>query len=242
MILVFTSSMAESMENAEKNMPQCVGLIMDGNRRWAKEQGKNSLLGHEAGAETFARSVGWLREFGIEHGVYYGFSTENWHRSSEEVDALQSLFKKFITDRFKTVHEDRVKVRFLGRRTDWSQDLQESMRNLEEESACYGSPTVWMPLSYGGRAEILDAVNRAIEKGQSIADEQSFATLLDTADLPEPDLIIRTGGEQRLSNFLTWHSVYSELYFTETYWPAFTKEELGRILGWYGARERRRGR
>lgn len=234
--------MADIMENAGKNSPRCIGFIMDGNRRWAKQQGKESLVGHDAGKEVFARSVGWLRDFGIEHGVYYGFSTENWHRSPEEVAALESLFNAFITERLATVHEDKVRVRFLGRRSDWSEHLQENMQTLEKSSGVYDSPTIWVALSYGGRAEILDAVNRAVEKGTHIPDEQSFTALLDTANLPEPDLVIRTGGEQRLSNFLTWHTVYSELYFTETYWPAFTKDELDRILTWYGARERRRGR
>lgn len=233
---------ALDMANEQANKIQCVGFIMDGNRRWARGRDLPTVAGHQAGKEVFAKSVGWLREFGIAHGVYYGFSTENWKRSAEEVQALENLLQVFLVERLETVEQDKVRTRFIGRRHDWSAEIQEKMVELESASAEYRSLTVWVALSYGGRVEIVDAINKALQAGVTKLDEELFATYLDTSDMPEPDLIIRTGGEQRLSNFLTWQSVYSELYFTDTYWPDFTKEEFTRILDWYVSRERRRGR
>ena len=233
---------ALDMADEQANKIQCVGFIMDGNRRWARERGLPTVAGHQAGKEAFAKSVGWLREFGIEHGVYYGFSTENWKRSTEEVQALENLLQVFIDERLVSVHQDKVGARFIGRRQDWSLEMQEKMVELENASAEYQSLTLWIALSYGGRAEIVDAINKALQAGVTKLDEESFTSYLDTVDMPEPDLIIRTGGEKRLSNFLPWQSVYSELYFTDTYWPDFTQEEFRRILDWYASRERRRGR
>ena len=230
------------MTGGQVNKIECVGFIMDGNRRWARERGLSAIAGHQAGKEIFLDSAGWLREFGIEHGVYYGFSTENWRRSNEEVNALENLLQLFLAERLQAVDKDKVRTRFIGRRHDWSAEIQEKMVELENASAKYQSLTLWIALSYGGRAEIVDAINKALQAGVTKLNEKSFTSYLDTADMPEPDLIIRTGGEQRLSNFLSWQSVYSELYFIDTYWPDFTQEEFHRILDWYVNRERRRGR
>jgi undecaprenyl diphosphate synthase len=215
--------------------PTCVGFIMDGNRRWATDQGLPTLSGHLAGAEVFVETVKMVHELAIPHAVFYAFSTENWKRSPEEVEYLMGLFG----DMLKRVES--VVVRIIGDRTRFSPELQANMAALEERSNEYhGGTTIWIALSYGGRAEIVAAVNKAITAGQSV-DETSFGELLWTAGMPDPDLIIRTGGEQRLSNFLPWQSVYSELMFTTTYWPAFTKEEFTRMLAQYGERQRRFG-
>ncbi len=216
-------------------LPTCVGFIMDGNRRFATEQGLSTFEGHKAGASKFFEIIEMLRELKIKHGVFYAFSTENWQRSELEVSYLIELFDHALAQ----VRE--VELRIIGERTRFSAELQKKMADLEEKSIQYqGGTTVWIALSYGGRAEILDAVQKAIAAGVPV-DETSFRNLMWSAGMPDPDLIIRTGGDERLSNFLTWQSVYSELMFTPTYWPAFTKAEFTRMLAQYADRQRRYG-
>jgi undecaprenyl diphosphate synthase len=227
------------MESINTKTPQCVGFIMDGNRRFARAQGLEVALGHLAGKDKLMEVIRWTAEADIPHIVVYAFSTENWRRSEEEVKALLALFSMVIAE-FDARSEKDFAVRFIGHRSDFSPELQADMEHLEKASVGELKVTVWIALSYGGRAEIVEATNRAIELGKKV-DEESFAKLLWTNDMPDPDLIIRTGGEQRLSNFLPWQSVYSELFFIDTYWPAFTKEEFTRILSAYAARERRIG-
>jgi len=222
------------MDLTEK-LPICVGFIMDGNRRWATEQGLPTLDGHLAGKDTFFSTIRTVAELQIPHAVFYAFSTENWQRSETEVTYLLNLF----TEALKSI--EAVRLRIIGRRSDFSHELQIAMTELEEKSNQYTQTTIWIALSYGGRAEILSAVNQAVLLGNSVS-EETFNQLLYTAEMPDPDLIIRTGGEFRLSNFLPWQSVYSELFFTDTYWPAFTKAEFTRILAQYGDRQRRRGK
>jgi undecaprenyl diphosphate synthase len=219
----------------QKSHPQCVGFIMDGNRRWATDQGLATLEGHTAGVQVFFETLTWLAECAIPHAVYYAFSSENWRRSSEEVSYLLQLFETSLAEVRSVV------VHFIGDRSDFSESLQTQMHALEAKSQVYiGAPTVWIALSYGGRAELVAAANQAVANGVPV-DESSFGSLLWSAGMPDPDLIIRTGGAMRLSNFLPWQSVYSELMFTETYWPAFTKEEFTRMLAQYGERTRRFG-
>jgi undecaprenyl diphosphate synthase len=220
---------------------KCVGFIMDGNRRWAKEQNLPTFEGHKAGEDIFYDSAQWVKEMGISHAVYYAFSTENWQRSPEEVSYLMQLFAFFLERMLGEIDVVQVRVQVIGTREDFSPKLQSLIERLETASARYNETTIWVALSYGGRAEILAACNQAIAAGAPV-DEKSFSQYLQTADMPDPDLIIRTSGEQRLSNFLPWQSVYSELFFTDTYWPAFTKEEFTRIVGQYGDRQRRRGK
>jgi undecaprenyl diphosphate synthase len=229
------------MSEKESKQPNCVGFIMDGNRRFATELGKSTLEGHKAGEAVFYDSVSWVKDAGIKHAVYYAFSTENWKRSPEEVSYLMKLFELFIKRMLNEIHQVKVGVKVIGQRKDFSPKLQKLIDDLETESAEYKELTVWVALSYGGRAEIVEAANRAVLAGEEVT-EESFTKMLWTADMPDPDLVIRTGGEQRLSNFLPWQSVYSELFFTDTYWPAFTKEEFTRILSAYADRERRQGK
>jgi len=223
-----------------EKLPQCVGFIMDGNRRWAKEQNLETLAGHKAGLDVFYEVSSWIKEMNIPHAVFYAFSTENWLRKKVEVDYLMQLFKIFLERMLAEIDQNQVWIRTIGRRSDFSVELQDLMQKLEQESAKYTATTIWVTLSYGGRAEIVSACNEAIKIGTPV-DEESFSKLLSTAEMPDPDLIIRTSGEQRLSNFLPWQSVYSELFFTPTYWPAFTKDEFTRILAQYGERQRRHG-
>tara|TARA_B100000508_G_scaffold115625_1_gene94762 strand:- start:607 stop:1263 length:657 start_codon:yes stop_codon:yes gene_type:complete len=218
---------------------------MDGNRRWAKDQGRPTLEGHRKGAETFTEIARAIRDAHTPHAVFYAFSTENWHRSEEEVAYLMDLFEEFL-DRadkeLKDNDEKKVHIKVVGRTDDFPAHLQKRIAELEEKDAeIEADTTIWVALSYGGRAEIVAAVNHAITKGEAV-DEESFNNLLWSGDMPDPDIIIRTSGEQRLSNFMTWKSVYSELFFTDTKWPAFTKEELYSILDSYNERQRRKGK
>ncbi len=213
---------------------------MDGNRRWAKEQNLPTLEGHRKGLDVFLDVVRFVRDEEIQHAVFYAFSTENWKRAETEVSYLLSLFSGLLMRMSEELSEQGVRVRIVGRREDFSAELQEQIVALEEKSKGYTGTTIWVALSYGGRAEIVEAVNIAVRAGKEV-DEASFEALLSTADMPDPDMIVRTSGECRLSNFLTWKSVYSELYFIEKHWPALTKDDLKDILLQYAKRERRHG-
>lgn len=229
----------------EKTIPQCIGFIMDGNRRWAKNQGKPTLAGHKKGFDVFLDSVRFVRDNEIPNAVYYAFSTENWQRSKEEVEYLMDLFKQMIENITNKIlkEEKPVKIKFIGRRSDLSGSLQAEMNKLEElnEDNAEAKTTIWIALSYGGRVEIIEAVNQAVGQGRAVT-EESFKKLLWTAHMPDPDIIVRTSGEQRLSNFVTWSSVYSELYFIEKHWPALTVDDFEDILQEYATRDRRRGK
>lgn len=219
---------------------------MDGNRRWAKAQGLQTLEGHKKGAETFIDIAKAIRDKNIPHAVFFAFSTENWGRSEEEVAYLMDLFHLVLDDAQKQLNEDKqrtVRLRIVGQREDFSLDLQERIKTLEAKNDEYEDvhTTIWIALSYGGRAEIIAGVNQAIAIGEPVT-EATFNHYLWTDQMPEPDMIIRTSGEQRLSNFMTWKSVYSELFFTDTFWPAFTRSELDTILDSYQDRQRRKGK
>lgn len=234
----------------QKTEAQCIGFIMDGNRRFAKEHGLPTLAGHQKGGEVFADSIRWVCDAGIPHAVYYAFSTENWKRDDVEVGYLMELFREWLQRLEQELEEQHTKgaakravmVRIVGRREDFTDDLQKQMSRCEELSFQKKGDvtTIWIALSYGGRAEIVAAVNKAIAQGE-IVTEETFERLLWTADMPDPDLIVRTGGEHRLSNFMTWKSVYSELFFIDKYWPVLTKSDFDDILMQYGNRERRKG-
>ena len=225
---------------SESKTPQCLGFIMDGNRRWATEQNLQTLQGHQKGLEVFLDAVRFIRDEKIPNAVFYAFSTENWKRSQEEVGYLMQLFSGLLARLAEELKEKQVRVRIIGTRQDFSLELQTSMNELEEKSAIYNDTTIWIALSYGGRAEIVDGVNQAIEKGEQVT-EDSFKQLLWTADMPDPDMIVRTSGEERLSNFLLWGAAYSEFYFIEKHWPALTKADFNDMLLQYANRERRQG-
>jgi undecaprenyl diphosphate synthase len=232
----------------EDEKPQCLGFIMDGNRRWASDQGLQTYEGHKQGGETLQSCIEWVRESKIPHAVFYAFSTENWNRSEQEVSYLMDLFREWLGQIDDKIHkqgvaeEDRIKVRVVGRRNDFAADIIEQINELEVKSSEYkkATTTIWLALSYGGRAEIVEAVNTAIVAGEPV-DESSFEKLLWTADMPDPDMIVRTSGEHRLSNFMTWKSVYSEIYFIDKHWPALTTDDFEDILQEYSRRSRRNG-
>lgn len=220
----------------------CMGIIMDGNRRWARAQGKPVFEGHSEGYKNLQNVLGWARDAGIPHVVAYAFSTENWQRSEEEVGYLMKLFRSILENETKKMIEERVRVRFVG---DWSrfgEDLQKMMGEMEAATEENYTVTLHLLMSYGGRAEIVAAAKALLEEEATSADEAAFERNLWSYPMPDPDLIIRTGGEKRLSNFLPWQSVYSELFFIDTFWPAFSKEEFDTVLAEFAARERRRGK
>lgn len=218
----------------------CVGIIMDGNRRWAKARGLPKLDGHRAGTETVKNIVRSAPARGIKHLAIYAFSTENWGRAPEEVSYLMDLFLESIRKEMTELGKEGVCVRFAGQRERFSADLQKAIDDVEKETKKNNAITLWVCLSYGGRAEIIAAANAAAENGEIT--EETLAQNLWTAEMPEPDIIIRTGGEKRLSGFLTWQSVYSELFFTDTLWPDFTGKEFDAILAEFALRERRNGK
>lgn len=222
--------------------PKAVGFILDGNRRWAREHGLPTLEGHRRGIGKVKDIVEWASDAGVAHTIVYAFSTENWNRSEEEVAYLMDLFEEFCVSWTKDIKERGGRVRFVGQRGRFRSSLQEKMVHAEEETKNGTEGTLWVCLSYGGRTEILAGLNTLLKEGAKEVVEETFRKVLWSADMPDPDLIIRTGGEKRLSGFLTWQSVYSELFFTDTKLPAFTKEEFLSILAEFGERSRRHGR
>jgi undecaprenyl diphosphate synthase len=235
----------EKLSAIVKNIPQCVGIIMDGNRRWARERGLPTLEGHRQGAEKLSKIALWCKKLGIPNVIVYAFSTENWNRTEKEVNYLMGIFSDFISKKSAELKKENIKIKFVGQLDRLAPDLQEGIKQLEKETN-EGSNTLCVAVSYGGRAEILQATkiiarHNKIEEIESMQ-EEDFAKYLWTKDLSDPDIIIRTGSEKRLSNFLLWQSVYSELFFSKTYWPAFTETEFADIIKEYSERQRRRGK
>jgi undecaprenyl diphosphate synthase len=230
--------------NKETRIPNCIGIIMDGNRRWAKNRGQSPLKGHSAGGETLKETVRWARDAGIKHIIFYTFSTENWNRSEEEVSYLLNLIGEFMKKEFDNFHKEGGVLHFVGDLSKFSSDLQKTLKEAREKTKNNSGPHVYFALNYGGRQEILSAVKKIVSENpkQEEVTEEYFSKHLQTGAMPDPDIIIRTSGEMRLSGFLPWQGVYSELFFTKTLWPDFSKEEFTKILEEYGNRERRNGK
>ena len=220
----------------------CIGIIMDGNRRWAKEKNLPQFAGHEAGYQKFLEVLGWAREAGARHLIVYAFSTENWNRPKEEVSYLMKLIERIIEERAQKIAEEKVRVRFIGELDKFPERVRKSMRELEEKTAIFKDYTLGIALSYGGKAEIISAIKRLPENIARNLTEEEFSKYLWTGDFPEPELVIRTGGQKRLSNFLLWKAAYSELYFTDTYWPDFSKEEFLSAINFYAGTQRNFGK
>jgi undecaprenyl diphosphate synthase len=224
----------KSKRNNNQMIPKHVGIIMDGNRRWAKARGLNALAGHgKAMEETVECLIEAAGEMGIEYLTLWAFSTENWGRSEDEVTGLMNLFRKALMTKVEKFISKGARLKIIGDMSKFSLDIQEGMVQAMKKSELNTKITVVFALNYGGR----DEVKRAVEKGGT-----EFEKHLDTADIPDPDLIIRTGGEQRLSGFLMWSSVYSELYFTDTLFPDFDKAKLQEAIEEFQTRQRRFGK
>ncbi len=229
-------------ETKSEQKIKCVGIIMDGNRRWAKGKDKPVFEGHRVGYDTLTKAVGWARDVGISHVVAYAFSTENWQRAEDEIGYLMKLFRFVLDNESDKMIAEKVRVLFVGDRERFSEELQKGMKRIEEATKKSYEVTLYLAMSYGGRAEILAATNALLAKGEASITEEDFEKKLWSYPMPEPDLIIRTGGEVRLSGFLPWQSVYSELFFVKTLWPDFSQAEFDGIIAEFHTRSRRRGK
>ena len=229
-------------------MPQHVAIILDGNGRWAKSKGMPRNYGHVQGAKTVEVICEEAYKMGIQYLTVYAFSTENWNRPKDEVDALMKLLRNYMKTCLSTARKNRMCVRVLGDKTGLDEDIRNRINQLEESTKDNDGLHFQIALNYGGRDEIVRAVRKIMEKTKKgeISEEELtesyFSDMLDTQGLPEPDLLIRTCNEQRISNFLLWQLAYTEFYFTEAAWPDFTKEELVKAVEAYNHRDRRYGR
>ncbi len=230
--------------NEQLKIPKCVGIIMDGNRRWAKEKGLSKLEGHNHGGKALKNTVTWARDLGVEHIIFYTFSTENWNRTEDEVNHLIGLIGSFIKSELDYFHKEGGVLHYVGDLSRFSEGLQKDLLESQEKTKNNKGPHVYFALNYGGRAEILSVVKNIVKSNPGVEEitEEYFAKHLQTGDMPDPDIIIRTSGEMRLSGFLPWQSVYSELFFTKTLWPDFSKEEFESIINEYNQRDRRIGK
>lgn len=230
-----------------RKIPQHVAIILDGNGRWAKSKGMPRNYGHVQGAKTVEIICEEAYKMGIRFLTVYAFSTENWNRPKEEVDALMKLLRNYLKTCLKTAEKNKMCVRILGDKTGLDEDIRARIEELEKATKSNDGLHFQIALNYGGRDEIVRAVRRAAQKVSDGSmkieniDEHLFGSMLDTGELPEPDLLIRTCNEQRISNFLLWQLAYTELYFTPVPWPDFTKEELGKAIDAYNERDRRYG-
>ncbi|MCI9218348.1 MAG: isoprenyl transferase [Lachnospiraceae bacterium] len=229
------------------NMPRHVAIILDGNGRWAKAKGMPRNYGHVQGAKTVETICEDAYRMGIQYLTVYAFSTENWNRPRDEVDALMKLLRNYMKTCLKTAEKNRMCVRVLGEKSRLDEDIQNRILELEEATKDNDGLHFQIAINYGGRDEIVRAsrkMARAVARGELLAEEITEETVsgyLDTAGIPEPDLLIRTCNEQRISNFLLWQLAYTEFYFTPVLWPDFTKEELIKAVEAYNHRDRKYG-
>ena len=229
-------------------VPSHIAMIMDGNRRWAKKRGLPPQLGHSEGADAMQKIAEYCSNIGVKYMTVFAFSTENWKRSKEEVDYLMDLLEKCIKDFDKKFKNRDVRIKLLGDITRLPESLQEGIRDIEERTKDKTGLTVNLAINYGGRAEIVSATKAIaldIANGKLKLDDindELVSTYMYTSGMPDPDLVIRTGGELRLSGFLTWQSVYSEFYYTNCLWPDFDEEELDKAIEEYNNRKRNFGK
>ena len=234
--------------NFDKNsMPKHIAIIMDGNRRWAKAKGKPASFGHKEGAKTLEKIVRYANKIGLEYITVYAFSTENWKRTEDEVKALMLLLQNYLDDYSKRADTENIRVKILGDISALSEGMQKSIINCMERTKDNTGVTFNIALNYGGRNEILKAIKeiaKEVKEGKIDVDdieEETISEHLYTKNEPDPDLVIRTSGELRLSNFLTWQSVYSELLFVQKNWPDFEEEDLDKAIVEYQKRTRKFG-
>lgn len=228
-------------------VPNHVAIILDGNGRWAKRKGMPRSYGHVKGCENLEKVCSVAKELGVKYLTVYAFSTENWKRSKEEVDSLMKLFRNYMKKCLKIAKENRMRVKIIGDPSAFDLDLQEKIKELEAYSAQFDELHFQIALNYGSRDEIIRAVRQMgedIQKGvldPKQIQEDTISSYLDTRELPDPDLLIRTSGEERLSNFLMWQLAYTEFYFTDVPWPEFDKAEFEKAIAKYNQRDRRYG-
>ena len=224
----------------ESRIPSHIAIIMDGNGRWAEKRGLPRTLGHKEGANALRKIITYAGKIGVGYLTVYAFSTENWKRSKDEVDALMFLFKTYLKNEEKNIMKNNVRFLVSGRKDGVSPPLLKAIKNLEDKSKDNTGLTLNIAFNYGGRAEIIDAVNSILKLKKDHIDEENFSKYL-YSDIPDPELLIRTSGELRISNFLLWQIAYSEIYITEALWPDFDEKELDKAIESYNGRDRRFG-
>ena len=240
--------MAETIKTGapERSVPRHIAIILDGNGRWAKKRGLPRTAGHAAGAETFRRIATYCKNIGVDYLTVYAFSTENWKRPADEVGTIMKLLDKYLREAIATMERDKIKMKVLGDVSALSPSLQAEIARTNEISTHYDGFQANICLNYGGRDEIVRAARRYAEdyaagKVSGELTEEGFSEYLYSAGMPDPDLLIRPGGELRLSNFLLWQCAYSEFYFTDVLWPDFTPDELDKAIEVFKSRDRRFG-
>lgn len=234
-------------DKKELKIPKHVAIILDGNGRWAKKRGLPRNMGHVEGCKVVEQTVEDAARLGISYLTVYGFSTENWKRPEEEVGALMQLFRYYMKRLLKVATKNNVRVKVIGERSRFDADIIEGLNKLESQTGMNTGLTFVIAVNYGSRDEIIRALKHMMgdcRDGKITpeqVDESLFSEYLDTRGIPDPDLLIRTSGEQRLSNYLLWQSAYTEFYFTDIYWPDFNKDELIKAIEYYNSRDRRFG-
>ncbi len=223
------------------NLPNCIAFIIDGNGRWAKKHGMPRMLGHSAGIEAVKKTIDNAEKLGIKEILFFCFSTENWNRPKEEVDGLFKLFRKFVFEEADEYLNRNIMFKLCGDKSRIDKDIVEKVEEIEEKTKNCTKMKVGLCINYGGRYDIVQAVNKMLEQKINNVTEQDIKKYLLTADFSDPDLVIRTSGEERISNFMLYQLAYSELYFTKTFWPDFDKKELDNAIINYQKRNRRFG-
>lgn len=224
------------------NIPLHVGIIMDGNGRWARKKGLPRVMGHKVGVESVRSVIRMARKIGIKYLTLYTFSSENWQRPKEEVTYLMQLLKTLLIREVDELNRQGVRIRAIGRLENLGREVLEALNYAVEKTKNNNELNLYLALSYGGRQEIVDAVNRILKSGLEEVDEENFRNFLYDPDLPDVDLLIRTAGEYRISNFLLWHTAYAELYITDVLWPDFREEEFLKAIEDYSKRIRKFGK
>jgi undecaprenyl diphosphate synthase len=243
----YLSSLAVERRSSKVNVPKHIAIILDGNGRWAKKKGMPRNYGHAQGSKNVERICEDAYKLGVNYLTVYAFSTENWKRPQDEVDALMNLLRNYMKTCLKTAEKNRMRVRVLGDKTALDEDIRIRIAELEEATKNNEGLNFQIALNYGSRDEMVRAIRKLCEEykeGKLTTDTitaEVFTQYLDTADIPDPDLMIRTSGEQRLSNYLLWQLAYTEFYFTDVLWPDFNKDELVKAIEYYNGRERRFG-
>ncbi|MFR3817542.1 MAG: isoprenyl transferase [Fusobacterium varium] len=221
-------------------IPNHIAIIMDGNGRWAEKRGLPRTFGHKEGADALRKIITYAGKIGVKYLTVYAFSTENWKRSKDEIDGLMFLFKTYLKNEEKNIMKNNVRFLVSGRKNGVSSSLLEAIKKLEDKSRDNTGLTLNIAFNYGGRAEIIDAVNSILKSGADNINEEDFSKYLYN-DIPDPELLIRTSGEFRISNFLLWQIAYSEIYITKALWPDFDEKELDKAIQSYNERDRRFG-
>ncbi len=227
------------------DIPRHVAIIMDGNGRWAKQRFMPRVAGHQRGVEALRDSVKACVELGVKYLTVFAFSSENWRRPADEVSFLMTLFLKMLEREISKLHQNNIRLRIIGDRSRFDDKLKQTMQEAESLTANNSALTLTIAANYGGRWDVMQAMQSLLKEKPHLAQtftEADFQPYLTMNDAPEPDLFIRTGGEQRISNFMLWQLAYTELYFTDTLWPAFDRNELDKAIVSYQKRERRFGR